>query len=334
MRKFLAMIVKDIRIQFKNPFLFLFFLGLPIVYLLLFRFMIFNSSNDLEFYVDRNLSYEFNSTDTLVVNYLEAPIKLSINYMRKDSLLAEFNKGKLPVIYYKENNEKIMHLNLNKEKATIIYNILEEKFYPVKFKKFTLKKTFSMNYMLLSMVFNFLLIFSSLSYGSTYLGSEISKQNILLLLKSGISKSEIILGKIVGIFLIQILAFTVFYVFATSSGMLAHTPKLFFYLPFIIIPVALVGIFISSITPNENIQRMLPMLLWFPSMIYPTIKSNLSDISRFLINLDPLVVVSELVEQIIRNDISIYTIAILSTSALLFYFLSIFFLKRTIIKSM
>lgn len=333
MQKILAIVKKDLKIMFKSPMALVLFLGMPLGYLIFVQFIVANETNDLKFHVANSLAQDFNNKDTLTINYLEEPVKITVSYLQKDSLLAEFEHGNIAIAYYEEAGEKVMHLNMNKNNANIIFNILKEKFYPVKEKKFTLKKKFSMNYMLLSMVMNFLLIFSSISYGSSFLEDEIQKQNILFLLKAGLRKSEIILSKILGVLLIQLVAFTIFYLVAVLTGMLQNSLSLFLYLPLIIIPAALTGLCISSITTNKSLKGILPMLFWFPSLIFPLIKENISDITATIIKLNPLVVVIDLIEQVIRNDISGTTLISLSVSTLFMFTLSIIFLKRTIIKS-
>ena len=334
MKKHIALIIKDIKILYKNPVVLIFSLGIPILYLFLFNFMVNSSGENLKLYVQNELSGEFDGKDEITLEYLEAPIPLSIEYVEKDSLLSEFEKGKLPIIYYIENDENIIYLNTNKEKSALVYSLLREKFYPITEKKFILKKKFSMNYALLTIVLNFLLLFSSMNYGTSMLHHEIQKHNILLVLKSGISKAELLLSKLACVLIIQLVSFGLFYSLAVSTGMLTFSFSLLVYLPVVVIPTATVGLFFSSITANDMVKGYLPMLLWFPTIFYSVIKDSLNPFVEFILKLDPLILLTELVEQIIRNDVSMNLVFMIAGITVILFFLSLVFMKRTIIKSM
>ncbi len=334
MRKFIALVIKDFKIQYKSPFMLIFSLGFPLLYLFLFGFMEKSSANNLKIWVDKNLAYEFDNQDQQSFEYLEEIIPVNIEYADKEELLLDFDKGKLPVIYYLDEGEKTLYINMNKNKSTFVYNILRSKFYPIETKHFNLKKTFSMNYALLSMVFNFLLLFSSLNYGSALMNLEIKKHNILIILKSGVSKGELIISKLLGVFAMQILTFTVFYSVAILTKQLSLNLAMIWYLPFIIIPTGMLGIFFSSVTANEGFKAILPTLFWFPSVFYGAIKESLSPLVTTILKVNPLILISELIEQIIRNDVSYQQLFIISGTTVILFFMSIFFMKRTIIKSM
>lgn len=312
----------------------IFTLGFPLMYLFLFGFMEKSSGNNLKIWVDEELSYEFEDKTQTNMQYLEETIPINIEYVKKEQLLDDFDKGKLPVIYYLNAGEKTLYLNMNKNKSTLVYNMLQSKFYPIETKHFNLKKKFSMNYALLSMVFNFLLLFSSLNFGSALLNLEIKKHNILILLKSGISKGELIISKVLGVFIMQIVTFTIFYSVAILTKQLTLNLNMIMYLPFIIIPTSLLGIFFSSVTANEGLKAILPMLFWFPSIFYGAIKESLSPIVTMILKINPLILLSELIEQIIRNDVSYQLLITISGITVVLFFMSIFFMKRTIIKSM
>jgi hypothetical protein len=312
----------------------IFSLGFPLLYLFLFGFMEKSSGNNLKVSVDENLAYEFDNQNQQSFEYLDGLIPINIEYATKEELLSDFEKGKLPVIYYLDEGEKTLYLNMNKNNSTFVYNLMRSKFYPIEAKHFNLKKRFSMNYALLSMVFNFLLLFSSLNIGSSLLDLEIKKHNILILLKSGISKGELIISKVMGVFIMQIVTFAIFYSVAILTKQLTLNLNMIWYLPFIIIPTSLIGIFISSVTANEGLKSILPMLFWFPSIFYGAIKESLSPLVTMIMKLNPLILLSELIEQIIRNDVSYQLLIILSGISVVLFFMSIFFMKRTIIKSM
>ncbi len=334
MSKYIALIVKDIKILYKNPVVLIFSLGIPILYLFLFNFMMNSSGDNLKLHVQKELSQEFGGKDEITLEYLESPIPLNIEYVRRDSLLMEFEKGKLPIIYYMDGEEKVVYLNTNKEKSGLIYALLKDKFYPITEKRFTLKKKFSMNYALLTIVLNFLLLLSSMNYGTSMLHHEIQKHNILLVLKSGISKAELLLSKLVCVLLIQIVSFGLFYSLAIATGMLTFSFSLLIYLPVVVIPTAMVGLFFASVTANEMIKGYLPMLLWFPTIFYSVIKESLNSVVEFILKLDPLILITELVEQIIRNDVSINLVIMIGILTVVLFFLSLILMKRTIIKSM
>ncbi len=334
MKKFFALIIKDFKIQYKSPIMLIFSLGLPLLYLFLFGYMEKSSSNNLKVWVDKELANEFEDKDVDYFEYLEEKIPVNIEYMDKEDMLVDFDKGQLPVIYYLEDGQKTLYLNMNKNKSTLVYHLIRNKFNPIVSKHFNLKKKFSMNYALLSMVFNFLLVFSSLNYGSALLNLEIKKHNILILLKSGISKAELIVSKLLGVFVMQILTFTVFYIVAILTKQLSLNITMICYLPFIIFPTAMLGIFFSSMTANESLKSILPMIFWFPSIFYGAIKDSISPITANILKINPLILVTELIEQIIRNDVSMQLLATISAISLVFFFLSIFFMKRTIIRSM
>jgi len=334
MKKFIALVVKDFKIQYKSPFMLIFSLGLPLLYLFLFGYMEKSSSDNLRVWVDKNLAYEFDNKDEDYFEYLEEKLPVKIEYMDKVSMLEDFEKGKLPVIYYLENGERTLYLNMNKNKATFGYHLIRSKFNPMTTKHFNLKKKFSMNYALLSMVFNFLLVFSSLNYGTALLSLEIKKHNILILLKSGITKAELIISKLIGVFIMQILTFAVFYSVAILTKQLTLNLTMIWYLPFIIFPTAMLGIFIASMTANDNIKGILPMLFWFPSIFYGVLKDTISPVTEAILKINPIILVSELIEQIIRNDVSFTLLGTISAITIAFFFLSIFFMKKTIIRSM
>jgi len=334
MKKFIALIIKDFKIQYKSPLMLIFSLGFPLMYLFLFGFMEKSSADNLKLWVDEDLAYEFDNQKQQSYEYLDGLIPINIEYAPKDELLSDFDKGQLPIIYYLDDGEKTLYLNMNKNNSAFVYNILRSKFYPVETKHFNLKKKFSMNYALLSMVFNFLLLFSSLNYGSALMNLEIKKHNILILLKSGISKGELIISKLLGVFAMQIVTFIIFYTVAILTKQLSFNLTMIWYLPFIIIPTGMMGIFISSITANEGLKAILPMLFWLPSIFFGVIKENISPLTTIILKLNPIILISELIEQIIRNDVSYQLLFIISGTTIVFFFLSIFFMKRTIIKSM
>lgn len=334
MRKFIALIIKDFKIQYKSPFMLIFSLGFPLLYLFLFGFMEKSSGNNLKVWVDRDLAYEFDNKNQQSFEYLDGLIPVNIEYVDKEALLLDFDKGKLPVIYYLDDGQKTLYLNMNKGKSTIVYNLLRSKFYPIETKHFMLKKKFSMNYALLSMVFNFLLLFSSLNYGSALMNLEIKKHNILILFKCGISKAELIISKLIGVFLMQIVTFTIFYSVAILTKQLSLNLTMIWYLPFIIIPTGMLGIFFSSVTANESLKGLMPMFFWFPSVFYGAIKESLSPLTATILKINPLILISELIEQIIRNDVSLQLIATISGITIVLFFISILFMNRTIIKSM
>ncbi len=334
MKKYVALIVKDVKILYKNPVVLIFSLGIPILYLFMFNFMINSSGDNLKLHVQKELATEFDNKSEIILQYLEAPIPLNIEYVSKDSLLNEFNRGKLPIIYYQDAGEKIVYLNTNKEKSGLIYSLLKEKFYPITEKKFTLKKRFSMNYALLTIVLNFLLLFSSMNYGTSMLHHEIQKHNILLVMKSGISKAELLLSKIACVLLIQIVSFGLFYTLAIATGMLSFSFSLLIYLPAVVIPTAMIGLFFASVTANEMIKGYLPMLLWFPTIFYSVIKDSLNSVVDFILKLDPLILITDLVEQIIRDDVSTNLVMMIGLITVVLFFLSLILMKRTIIKSM
>lgn len=334
MRKFIALIIKDFKIQFNSPLMLIFSLGFPLLYLFLFGFMEKSSSNNLKVWVDQDLAYEFDNKEQENFEYLDGLVAVNIEYVAREKLLADFEKGQLPIIYYMDNGEKTIYLNMNKNKSTFVYNLLQSKFYPKETKHFTLKKQFSMNYALLSMVFNFLLLFSSLSYGSALMNLEIKKHNILILLKCGISKGELIISKLIGVFAMQIVTFIIFYSVAILTKQLSLNLTMVCYLPFIIIPTGMLGIFFSSVTANESAKALLPMFFWFPSIFYGAIKDSLSPLVANILKINPLILISELIEQIIRNDVSLSLIITISGITVVLFFVSIFFMKRTIVKSM
>jgi len=333
-RKFIALVVKDFKIQYNSPLMLVFSLGFPLLYLFLFGFMEKSSQNNLQLWVDEELSYEFEDKTQTNLQYLDATIPINIEYAKREKLLADFDKGKLPVIYYLADGEKTLFLNMNKNKSTLVYNMLRNKFYPVETKHFNLKTKFSMNYALLSMVFNFLLLFSSLSFGSALMSLEIKKHNILILLKAGISKGELIVSKLLGVFVMQVLTFIVFYTVAILTKQLSFNLAMIWYIPFIIIPTGMLGIFFSSVTANESVKALLPMFFWFPSIFFGIIKESISPLTATILKINPLILISELIEQIIRNDVSYQLLLIISGTTVVLFFISIFFMKRTIIKSM
>ena len=105
MKKFIALIVKDFKIQYKSPFMLIFSLGLPLLYLFLFGYMEKSSADNLKAWVDKDLAYEFDNKSEDYFEYLEEKLPVKIEYMDKTSMLEDFEKGKLPVIYYLDDGE-------------------------------------------------------------------------------------------------------------------------------------------------------------------------------------------------------------------------------------
>ncbi len=333
MKRYWSLIKKDLLIHAKDPIGFLFFLGFPIIYLVAFSFMMKVVHKDLTIDVDKNLAYKFNNQDTILVDYLGEKVKLALNYRSKESLLKDFEKERIPAIYYSENGENILYVNINKTKGATVYKFLDSYFSIRKKDSFVLKKKQNFNFALLNMVLNFFIVFGSITLASSSLADEIKKQNILLLLKSGLSYCSILVSKLLFTLVLQILLFFIFYLFCSFSGLLDINLNFFLYLPLIIVPTAMVGIFLSSISTKSNITLPIMMLLWFPSMFYPLVKDNLNSVVKFLLQFDPLILVTDFIEQAFRNDINLETVVYIVISTIVFFIISMLFVKKTTLKN-
>lgn len=333
-RRLFSLIKKDLKIQFKNKFALFFFLGLPLIYLVFFNFIGKKKQGHLEIYCQKELSSQFADRDTVYSEYMGVRLPLAVKYIEKNELINQFNKGEITAAFYKENDEIILNLNTNRKDAQQIYNSVREYFYPIMVHHFKLRKIFSMQYILFGIVFNFLLLYSSLNYGSSLLSRELLGHNILFLKKSGLSNLEIIFSKALTVLVMQYAVFTVFIIIGKLMNMLEGGYQFYIYIPLIVLPSAVVGLFVSSITKSQELRGILPVFLWFPTIFYSMIKDDVSFFTKMLFLLDPLVTVSEFIEQVQKGNPNLDTMLLIAGFTVVFSIVGALFLKRTIIKSL
>ena len=332
--KLIHLIIKDLRIQFKSIFELLIFYGLPIVIALLMSFMFKGIGKNLIIYVEEKLANDFNNKEEITVEYIEKDYTIAIEYLSKDIIIENIAKDRYPIAYYEENGKKILYINRSNRKSDVLYDLIYNYFYPITEKKFEIHSVQNISYNILSIGINMFIIMASLSLAIYSLREEIVDKNILILKKAGITNFEILISKLLYILIIEMPFFTIYYFLLLKLNIIEYNLALLYLLPIIIILSAQIGLFISSITINRHHQTILMYFLWMPSLLYFIIEKSLSNISKILLRINPLINNSILIDQILRKDVSFYTIIYCVITFIIFFVLSLIFMKRTILKNM
>lgn len=289
---------------------------------------------NLILYVDKDLAYLFDNESMIESHYIGSPVIIDLKYLERDRLLEDLEKEELPIVFYKTDVGNTIYLKANEHITQITYSVIKDWLNTIEEPVFHVKTQVRADYTIIIMVLNILFIFGSLNRASSLLSTEINGQNMLILMKSGLMRYQIVFSKILCVFIMQLMIFIFFYLIALKLDLMDFSLMLIGFFPLLIFPSAIVGIFFVSVSNNETIRHFLPTIWWMPSLFYGFLKDEISTLWTFIIELNPLISTVELLGQILRNEVNKHTIVTLMVSSAFVLVLSLVLLKRTVIKSM
>lgn len=324
-------IIKDIKLILKKPFNIFVILILPLLYLFIFSFINSSSTKNLILYADSKYSNVFKNKNSINVLYMGKNIKIKIKYYDIKILFKNFNNNKYPVIFTVENNKNTVYVNQSNQKAITIYNLLN--FYFTKDKNIIFKTLKSKNQLMLSLVINMLIIFGALNISINSLSKEIDYRTIFIIKKLGFNNISIIIEKLIFVIIIEYIFFMIFVFIFNMFNIGNLTKSLYFIIPIISLNSAVLGLLIVSIFKEREVHTFIFLLFWIPTMFFPIIEDSISNITKFIFYIDPLMLSTLILKNAFIDKISLKLLSLDLMIVSIFIILTTYFLNLNLKKN-
>lgn len=335
MKKILALLKKDIRLQARNwkEILFTIIAAVGIIYIL-------NLSNTVDFNVgiDNNLkdSIAFDKDGkSILVNFLDSDIPINTSFDSRENLEEKLKNNRYPVIVFEDKGDVTLKMNNKDPKGLLTYFMMSRYFNGVKEDNFKSDYMTSTSNTTLIMVITLILVMGGSSKGSSVIFQEKNDGTLNILYKSGLSSAGIIIAKTVFTILVMIFIFFVLGIYTHFTGNLVMITgiKDVFYLAFILIPIAIMGNFTGIIAKTIEENKTYQFLLFVPALFYPNLASRIPVDYLWLARLHPGIAVIDFYERAIDGNFDVILFSAIAAISCILFVVNVFVLRKAAEKS-
>lgn len=329
MKKYSTLFIKDLIRCIKNPLSIIIVVFIPLLICGIISFLSFNSMKSVTIFVDKRLKMDFKQ------DFIEYDINgqkriVRLSFLDLSQINAVLQSEKEPFVYLISNNIKTFYVDGSVQNSESIIRILGTYYsgegfpFKIEFRKSEWES-------LISMLLILLVIMSSITLSSSFLSTEIEQQNLLLLRKAEIPLISVLISQALSILLIIGVIFLFLYLIVNNT-VIKLPIRLVWLVPIASFFGSLAGFFVSSITIKKEIQQVLLLLVTIPTIVYQQLEKTMGGMVRFLIELLPSIQGVKILLYGIKIENS-FNILISIISLVLFFVITLSFLKRNIIKN-